>query len=208
MLFRSPVASWYENEICPEPECRISVTKLLSLVEDKGLDESAESWDLKTCELYRHKQVPILPLELTAEGEEDKIESCRIEAEDAVVGRSLEADVVLDDPTISRQHAFLRCSNGELAVTDLHSSNGTFLNGVALEPLVETRFQLHDDLRLGCVRIRLRSAEPMTVAAYKLLAERQIRNRMQKSEPKPSEHWAAPTKLLPKISMRKLSGQG
>ncbi|MBI4557993.1 MAG: FHA domain-containing protein [Candidatus Hydrogenedentes bacterium] len=46
-----------------------------------------------------------------------------------VIGRSPEADVVLDDPAISRRHARLCFESGELLVEDLGSTNGVMLNG-------------------------------------------------------------------------------
>jgi pSer/pThr/pTyr-binding forkhead associated (FHA) protein len=39
------------------------------------------------------------------------------------------ADVLIDDPEVSRQHALVRPADGALEVTDLGSVNGTFVNG-------------------------------------------------------------------------------
>ena len=38
------------------------------------------------------------------------------------------ADVVVDDPEVSRRHALLRWSAGRLELTDAGSANGTFVN--------------------------------------------------------------------------------
>ncbi len=46
-----------------------------------------------------------------------------------VVGRAVNSDVPIYDPTISRQHAQLTAEDGGLRVRDMGSSNGTFLNG-------------------------------------------------------------------------------
>lgn len=46
-----------------------------------------------------------------------------------VVGRAVNSDVPIYDPTISRQHAQLNAEDGGLRVKDMGSSNGTFLNG-------------------------------------------------------------------------------
>ena len=46
-----------------------------------------------------------------------------------VVGRAVTSDVPIFDPTISRQHAQVTARDGGVAVKDLGSSNGTFLNG-------------------------------------------------------------------------------
>jgi serine phosphatase RsbU (regulator of sigma subunit) len=46
-----------------------------------------------------------------------------------VVGRSKPADLVLDDSQVSRNHCRLTLAMGELFVTDLGSSNGTYVAG-------------------------------------------------------------------------------
>ena len=47
----------------------------------------------------------------------------------AVLGRSRDADVVLDDPNVSRHHAEIRPSGGSWIVNDLGSTNGIKVNG-------------------------------------------------------------------------------
>ena len=47
----------------------------------------------------------------------------------AVLGRSREADVVLDDANVSRKHAEIRPSGGSWTVRDLGSTNGVKVNG-------------------------------------------------------------------------------
>lgn len=52
------------------------------------------------------------------------------EVTDAVVlGRSPEADVPLDDPYASEFHLRLNNREGKLVLTDLGSTNGTYVNG-------------------------------------------------------------------------------
>src|SRR5438105_13740873 len=48
-----------------------------------------------------------------------------------VVGRSAQADIQIDDISLSRRHVQLSLSEaGELAAVDLGSTNGIFVNGV------------------------------------------------------------------------------
>ncbi|MCO8125703.1 FHA domain-containing protein [Acidimicrobiia bacterium EGI L10123] len=47
----------------------------------------------------------------------------------AEIGRAPEADLVLEDDTVSRHHAVLRGDRGGLELEDLGSSNGTNING-------------------------------------------------------------------------------
>ena len=46
-----------------------------------------------------------------------------------VIGRHPACDLVLSDPTVSRHHAELRWVGEEWLLADLHSTNGTRLNG-------------------------------------------------------------------------------
>ena len=45
------------------------------------------------------------------------------------IGRSLAADIRLDDPTVSRRHALVCRQTGRVRVLDDRSLNGLFLNG-------------------------------------------------------------------------------
>jgi serine protease Do len=49
-----------------------------------------------------------------------------------LIGRR-DADLLLDDPQVSRSHAVVRMVNGALEIEDLHSANGTFVNGSRID---------------------------------------------------------------------------
>jgi hypothetical protein len=51
----------------------------------------------------------------------------------AVLGRSREADIVLDDANVSRKHAEIRPSGGSWTVRDMGSTNGVKVNGRRIE---------------------------------------------------------------------------
>ena len=53
----------------------------------------------------------------------------RSSARGAVLGRSRDCDVVLDDANVSRRHAEVRPSGGSWIVNDLGSTNGIKVNG-------------------------------------------------------------------------------
>jgi hypothetical protein len=46
-----------------------------------------------------------------------------------VIGRSAECEAPIDDPNASRRHAQVRVVGGTVVVEDLHSRNGTFVDG-------------------------------------------------------------------------------
>jgi pSer/pThr/pTyr-binding forkhead associated (FHA) protein len=66
-----------------------------------------------------------------------------VESLPAELGRSPEADLVLDDDTVSRRHAVLRGDRSGLELEDLGSSNGTNING---NPMVGSLSLLDGDL--------------------------------------------------------------
>jgi len=78
-----------------------------------------------------------------------------------VVGRTAEADLRVPDPTISRRHAELRVVSGGVAVRDLDSFNGTFINGVRIR---EGVLSANDSVAFGKVVFWLKSVEPAAPA--------------------------------------------
>ncbi|MDE0804911.1 MAG: FHA domain-containing protein [Acidimicrobiales bacterium] len=52
-----------------------------------------------------------------------------IESLPAIIGRSPDVDLTIDDDTVSRRHAEIRGSRSEIEIEDRGSSNGTTLNG-------------------------------------------------------------------------------
>ena len=68
----------------------------------------------------------------------------------AVVGRSpFEGEVVLNHPEVSRRHFRMFVENGSLRVEDLGSTNGTHLDGVALDRDASRSFGAGAQLRVG-----------------------------------------------------------
>lgn len=63
-----------------------------------------------------------------------------------VAGRHPEADIFLDDVTVSRRHALFQFNAGTFELTDTGSLNGTYVNGDRIDHIV-----LHngDEVRIG-----------------------------------------------------------
>lgn len=95
-----------------------------------------------------------------------------------IIGRGKTADVYLNYPSISRQHAALcRGENGEWTVYDLGSKGGTLVNGEAEEDSAQVR--LGDTITLGGVPLVFL---PQTVA------EREELEKKRKAE-RPAAMW-------------------
>ncbi|MDB5220125.1 MAG: two component, sigma54 specific, transcriptional regulator, Fis family [Myxococcaceae bacterium] len=73
--------------------------------------------------------------------------------EPLVVGRTWPADIVVDDPSVSRTHArFFVAADGGVVFEDLGSTNGTRLNGA---PTPRGRIAPGDEVRVGDVSVAL-----------------------------------------------------
>src|SRR5467141_1568944 len=70
-----------------------------------------------------------------------------------VVGRAVTSDVPIYDPTISRRHAEVVLTESGVRVTDLDSSNGTFLNGAKI---TEAEAGANDVVTFGKVAFRVK----------------------------------------------------
>jgi pSer/pThr/pTyr-binding forkhead associated (FHA) protein len=64
------------------------------------------------------------------------------------VGRASLNHVVIDDPTVSAQHAMLMKLGRSYRLRDLRSTNGTQINGV---PITEAELNDGDKIRFGSV---------------------------------------------------------
>jgi DNA-binding winged helix-turn-helix (wHTH) protein len=116
--------------------------------------------------------------------------SCRLHWDDGhatlaegayTVGRDATADVVLDFATVSRQHARLRVSRGSVALEDLGSKNGTFVDDRRVHGSV--MLTDGDQVRFGRVPvvIRIGSSDATETAG----TEVSLRGRSTRVPPRP-----------------------
>lgn len=68
------------------------------------------------------------------------------------VGRTAPADIVLSHKSISREHCMIGLANDELLVTDLNSTNGTYIDDVRISRA--TILPIGSVLRLGQISLR------------------------------------------------------
>ena len=68
----------------------------------------------------------------------------------ALIGRSPECDVFLDDVTVSRRHAELVRDGNTVSIRDLGSLNGTYVNRRRIESVV---LEDDDEVQIGKYRL-------------------------------------------------------
>lgn len=108
----------------------------------------------KTVLLSQKHKAPVVGWLVALTGDQ-KGEDFRLREGQNLIGSDSTSDVVLGDSTISGKHASLRYKDGKFFLTDLDSTNGTFLNeqtdSVAREELKD-----NDVVRLGDVRLKFK----------------------------------------------------
>jgi hypothetical protein len=83
----------------------------------------------------------------------------------ARIGQGPQNEIVLDDDTVSTQHARLELADGSWRLTDLDSRNGTYVEGVRLAPGVPTPLPSNSIVAFGAVTLAFRSREDVDPAS-------------------------------------------
>ncbi|HEX2191343.1 MAG TPA: FHA domain-containing protein [Longimicrobiaceae bacterium] len=81
------------------------------------------------------------------------------------IGRAAGNDVVIPDDSVSATHARLEFGDGAWRITDLESTNGTYVEGVRLAPQVPTPLSYGASVRFGGVPLHFRAVETADPAA-------------------------------------------
>ena len=78
------------------------------------------------------------------------------------IGRAPDNMIVIDDPSVSGQHALLELVGETYRLKDLESTNGTKVNGV---PITDTALRFEDRIRFGAIEARfepdVRGSQPL-----------------------------------------------
>ncbi len=98
------------------------------------------------------------------EGLTDNVKGKRLElrGDSFLIGRGSNAEVQLDDPQVSREHARLSYAEGQLALEDLGSTHGTYVNG---DPVKTTALKNGDRIRFGGSLFHLHVAQGVLAEA-------------------------------------------
>ena len=95
-----------------------------------------------------------IPAEKKAEGlygEDGKV-ICVLDKQTVILGKKKEeADCVVDHGSVSRMHARITREKDCFYLEDLNSTNGTWKNGIRLQPYEKRKIEKEDEIRLGKV---------------------------------------------------------
>jgi pSer/pThr/pTyr-binding forkhead associated (FHA) protein len=101
----------------------------------------------KTVVLATKRLPPVVGWMVVVEGGQ-KGDDFRLREGKNILGTASDAEVKLADSTVSQKHASLQYKDGKFVLTDLDSTNGTFVND---NPESVARIELHDNdtVRIG-----------------------------------------------------------
>jgi hypothetical protein len=108
----------------------------------------------RTAVLVDNRKPPVVGWFVALTGEQ-KGEDFRIREGQNIIGSAPDADIVLRDTAISGKHASLRYKDKKFTITDLDSTNGTFLNDRA-DPIAREELKDNDIVRIGEVRLKFK----------------------------------------------------
>src|SRR5260370_24140343 len=80
---------------------------------------------------------------------DSKAREIAIHQEEVLIGRGADCDLRLKATSVSRHHCLLRFRGDEASISDLGSSNGTFVNGQRVRS--QTTLHSGDEIRVGTV---------------------------------------------------------
>ena len=95
-----------------------------------------------------------------------------VKGREIVIGRSSELDMVLIEDMVSRRHAKIQSTEDEIAIMDMGSTNGTFVNG---EKVKKARLKEGDRILIGTSIMKLVTVDPATT-----VSEAEARNQLEK----------------------------
>ncbi len=130
------------------PVCKLEVFKRLSLEADPDAG--------KTLVQLAQESRPPPPTNVQISTGGRPVSQRPFMAPAMVIGRDRASDIILDNLSVSRQHARLAWRRGRFVVEDLGSSNGTTLNGTRVQEQV---LGLHDRVGVGKFVLQLVEAQ-------------------------------------------------
>jgi predicted Zn finger-like uncharacterized protein len=130
------------SESASGPRERNTTARVRRLRSDESIAEETITGQrvAEVLDLPQDKKYSLAVLQGKASGQIFQIQRVK-----TVLGRA-DCDIVLDDPEASRQHATLEILGSRVVVTDLGSTNGTFVGG---ERIQNVELENHNEFRIG-----------------------------------------------------------
>jgi diguanylate cyclase (GGDEF)-like protein len=98
-----------------------------------------------------------------------------IDKADIVIGRSMTSGVFVDDRSVSKSHAKLNLSSGDVYILDLESTNRTVVNSDTIPPLVPVKLTNNDQIKTGNVLFKF-----LERGSIEAMAIEQLQNKSEK----------------------------
>ncbi len=146
-------------EVCPycqrmEYQTGSPAVTVKTRLDSEGPRQASQGSGRRTVLLADKRKSPVVGWFVVLTGEQ-KGEDFRIREGPNTIGSAPDADIVLRDAAISEKHASLRYKDQKFTITDLDSTNGTFLNDRS-EPIAREELKDNDIIRLGEVTLKLK----------------------------------------------------
>ncbi len=146
-------------EVCPycqrmEYQSSGPAVTVKTRLDPEGPRQASHGGGRRTVLLADKRKSPVVGWFVVLTGEQ-KGEDFRIREGPNTIGSAPDADIVLRDAAISEKHASLRYKDQKFTITDLDSTNGTFLND-RTEPIAREELKDNDTIRLGEVTLKLK----------------------------------------------------
>lgn len=165
----------YELKRDLPPELRPVVSTAGARLEVTDPNETAPMLKPLPMELPAYSPPPLPPDMRTRDrliflSEDHPMQIIKFEGDILYVGRDSELDVVLEGKRVSRRHAMIERRNNRLYVTDLNSTNGTWVGDTLLVPDTEVPWRPEDNenLRIGNYWVKFERADIEQYAAVVL----------------------------------------
>ena len=121
---------------------------------DEGtvIEEDGTALDEDRTRFYEEPEATLVIIQ-----SENLEENVHLTDEEVVLGREEDADIVIDDQRVSRKHCKIALTDGRYVLTDLGSSNGTFING---QKVTEKDLENGDKIQIGNTILQFEIAKP------------------------------------------------
>jgi pSer/pThr/pTyr-binding forkhead associated (FHA) protein len=124
-----------------------------TVIETETAPQAGGGAGRRTVLISEKRKAPVLGWLVAMSGDQ-KGEDFRVREGKNVLGSGVDAQVIIRDDTVSAQHASLRYDDGQFFLTDLDSSNGTYINEkrIAREELKD-----NDIVRVGEITLKFKA---------------------------------------------------